>query len=515
MSADAIARCVRVEVDAGGLAATLRIAPGTDPAALDELALRAVAAERGLPTTPELLDSLREVLAAHRAAPDAALERVIASGTPPVHGQDGGLVFEPGFDPADIEAALIAAAAQPETAAPDPGAGPAGSVDHYARSVIRTVQPGDVIARVTPPGEHADGRDVLGRTLAARPGKPFPLTTDDSVQVRPDGSVLALRPGKIEHRGHLLRVSDKLVIPGSVDFSTGHVEFSGHLLVRRGVRDLFKLQVGRSLTVHGLVEAASLEVKLDAMLDGGMAARGQGRLAAGRDAKARYLDGVHAQIGRDLEVENEIVACDLVVGRRFRGEGCTLKGGRLTTGGGAEIGSLGSEAGVQTEVIVGSLPAVEALIPRIDALLPEIEARVGKAESNLKQLQAPGGRLSPRHAEELTELQFEVVRLKEPQAALRRCRDRVTELLAHHTDASLTIRRRVHAGTRVRLGGFEILFTADAKGPLRLALEHGRPVLTDLLSNEPADLARVARVRRVDAGPETRAEPGSRPARAA
>lgn len=499
MTTDAFSKSVRVEIDSSSLSATLHVAPGLDPALLDELTLRAIVAERGIQTTPQLIAHLQAAITDYRADPTRELLRVIAEGFAPQHGTDGRLVFEPGMDPAEADAALLAAAEQAEHADAAKRRAPDQATDHYARSVIKTVRPGDLIARLVPPSDATDGRDVIGRNLAAKPGKPFPLTTDDSVQIKPDGGIFALRPGRVEHKGHLLRISDRLIIPGPVDFSTGHVEFTGHLLVRRGVRDFFRLTVGRSLTVQGLVEGAIIEVKLDAVLEGGMAARGQGQLAAGRDAKARYLDSVKADIARDLAVENEIIASDLTIGRSFIGASCSITGGTLTAGNAIEVSTLGSEAGVPTTIYTGSIPTLQALLPRLDAIAPEVSSLLSRSEANLKQLQTPGARLSPRHAEELTELEFEVSRIRGLETQLSKRRGQVTDLITRFTDPVITIRRHVYPGTRIHLGHYEILFTHDAKGPVRLRLDpSGRPQLIDLLSNEPADLARFARVRRID-----------------
>jgi hypothetical protein len=518
MCSDQIAQLVRLEVDDDALTARLLIAPGLKPDALDELTLRALVSERGLPFSASLAAAIQHALAAFRNHPDAPLAAPLAQGTAPIHGTPGRLVFEPGLDPADTDSALRAAAeasesGQPATGAhdepdapstPDAESAPSpDSTDHYSRCVIRTVQPGQVIARLIPPGPATDGLDVYGRSIPAKPGLPEPVTTDDSAQLRSDGTIIALRPGRVERRGgegraQLIRVSDRLVIPGSVDFSTGHVDFPGHLLVRRGVRDRFRLSAGRSITVEGLVEAATLHANLDAILTVGMAARDQGTLTTGRDATARYLNSVRATIGRDLCVENEITGCTLAVGRHVKAPHCSITGGSLVAGGSIEVGTLGSEAGVPTLVRPGVLPGLADLLPALLAALSEADARVQKAEDRLKQLQLPGAanqqapRLTATHAEELTELQFELARLRAPAAKLRARIDRLHALAAQHAQPVLIVRERVYPGTRVGLGSYTIQFTRETKGPFRLSLDpsapQSPPVLIDLLTNQPVNL---------------------------
>jgi uncharacterized protein (DUF342 family) len=519
MPADELSQLVRVEIDADGLEATLCVTPGPEPTLVDEATLLALLAERSVKLDQPARQRLDEALHTLRTRPNDPLRVVVARGRPPTHGQDGRLEFAPGLDPHQPPPPEPTGAGEHDgqgaTGGPgapgEPGCsgvlgtGPesVGPQSHYQRRAFQPVKAGQTIAQLFPPTPGEDGVDVHARVIPARPGRPFALTTDESIQLAGDGRVVALRDGLIEHRPPMLRISASLLINGYVDFSTGHVEFAGCVEVLRGVRELFNVSATHSLKVHGLVEACEISAGRDAELLGGMAARGQGGLRVGRDARAKYLDQVRGRIARDLHAENDLVQCQLEIGRRLDAPACSITGGLVVVAGRANVGTLGSESGVATELRLGCIPSIEQAIDALLEIVPPLQARVAKANEALGQLSSVQGKRAHQQAELLTELQFGVSQAQERLRPVLARLEQLRASLAAHAQVDLLVNERIHPGVVIRAGGYEVRFQELCRGPLRITLDAaGRPQATRPgPGGGEAELARLARVRALESPP--------------
>ncbi|MFO0083377.1 MAG: DUF342 domain-containing protein [Phycisphaerales bacterium] len=449
--------------------------------------------------SPEVRELVKVAVATATRSPGVLHDVVIARGLAPVHGTHGRISFAPEFLPGTQRAE--AAAAQPDSA--KDVAGSAEAVNHYARSAFTPVLRGAIIARVEPSVEGVDGRDVTGRTLACKRATEAPLNHDDSVSVGPDGAIVALQNGILSWRPPLLRVIDTLEVDGFVDFSTGHIDFPGSVLIHRGVRDLFKVHADRSLAVRGLVEAAELSAALDTSISGGMAAKRTGSLQTGRDLRANYLNNVRVRVGRDASIESELINCDLVAGRSIIAPRCVMAGGSACAGSLIDLRTVGSESRVATQLCLGTLPELAALRTALRSLLPEVQTRQSAAAEQLAQLKSVKGKLSPRQAESLTELEFEAASASSLCDRLDAAGRNLEDFIARRTRVELIVRDRIFSGVTLRCPGapFEatwlVQFTTDLKGPLRITTDdRGRLIIRESLADdsEAIDLAKVAKV---------------------
>lgn len=506
MSIDSLDGRVAVRILDAGLRALLTLQPGIDPAALGESALAAIVQGAGVVPHTDISAALRDIIIDYTARPAQPIEREIAVGTPPLHGTNGRVAFEPAHDPAlrscrahaDADNADAAPASDP---APEPGS--ADAQDHYSRSSIVTVQPGELIATIIAPIMGVDGRDVHGGVLAAKPGRPARVATHDSIVIHPDGRITAARAGLVEARPPMIRVSSTLRIPGSVDFSTGHVQFPGNIEVAGGVRDRFRVAAlnAGGIRIAQLVEAAVISAQRDVIAAGGIAAKDQGEVRAGRDAEALYLNGALVLAARDLRVANEIVSSRVTVGRSLDAPLCSVTGGELTIAAAGVVGTLGCEAGTPTLVRLASLPEIERQIERLDEVLPKLRERANAAQTALDQLKT-GGKLSARQAEELTEREFALSEANARLAPAVATRTRLRTLLHQRTTLDLTVNSRLYAGAKLLTPVAEVTFTKELRGPVRFtleALDAATPARRSLVAREennaqPIDLASCATI---------------------
>jgi uncharacterized protein len=224
--------------------------------------------ELGLRIDDEAKTRVQELIVAAGATPDEATRATILTGMPPQHGQDGRVEWhveepEPESEGDDADGA-------------SEGEGGGDAVCFYSRSAFVMVKAGQVLGKVTVPTEGRGGRDVAGRQLAARSGKPARMRFDDSIRVDDDGTLTAKIDGMLDRTRDSASIKEFLEITGYVDFETGNIDFPGAVQVRKGVRDLFEVRCGGTLDVAGLVEMATIVTGGDFTARRGMAGREKG-----------------------------------------------------------------------------------------------------------------------------------------------------------------------------------------------------------------------------------------------
>lgn len=492
MSEEANAHPARIEVSADGLTAEIVVHGGTAPP--DRLTIVALATEAKIELTPANHDLVTEAVAALAALGGGNARMVIARGTAPQHGMPGKIAFEAGYDPDEVKQALEKAATGAAATRPP------GSVDHYTKSMFNFVKVGAHVATIVFPFEGLAGRDVFGNTLKPDPATATTFTVDDTLRKCDDGRLIAMRPGVLEWGEGGLHITDKLVIPGHIDFSIGHVDFPGSVTVRGGVRDLFKVIAKNNLQIDGLIEAATIRGGGDVAINGGMAAKEKGTLDVGRDCSAKYLNNVAVTVGRDLTVERELVNCRVTVGRGFNGLRCGIAGGALAVAGAVEVQTVGSEMGVATDLRLGSIPALEAVLKEALALLPILDARRAKHLEPLEQLRSVKGRQAPATMARMEELEKLVAAVNEKSRPLEERIAKLRGTLRANTKVDLIVHGRIHPKVMITAGNFTIDFTKELKGPVRLMLDPAFSPCLCSVDGTPmgGDLNKFAKVRRID-----------------
>lgn len=472
-------------------------------------ALAGLVRERGVLVDRAVDDAIHTLADEHLARRRAAAAGEVAEETT---GFDGGPAPTAGIIARAIRAVDGAAAwiewvpaFAPEVAGEsgDDPAGEAGSaptsVDHYNRVKRMKVAANEVLGRIHPPEEGSDGRDVCGRTIAARRGRKLALSPDGSVQVEADGTIRALKDGVLSLARLRIAVVDALEVSGAVDFSTGNIDFVGSVKVADGVRDNFTLKATGDVVVRGLVEAADVIVGGDFRGERGVAARGNGHLLVDGCVETAYLNSVRGRVRGSLSADREIVGCELVVGGDLRITRGALVGGHIVVGGAVRADSIGTEGGAKTALRVGGLPFELARAARIAQLIKEVSRHVAPLEEKQFDITGRGSKATAAEKESLTELAFEIAELRR---RIRLLEEERTNLLIDNgmrRTVSIDIAKAIHAGTTIHVGTREVRFSSSLKGPLSIRWDESRNLQFRVAGGRVQDLSDVATIREVAA----------------
>ncbi|MFA7237925.1 MAG: FapA family protein [Phycisphaeraceae bacterium] len=445
-----------VELAPNAMHAALRLRPGMDIAQItDEVCVehlkKAGIAERCIPR-----DLLADCVKLYHDDPltEGKLE---LAGVPAVHGENGRLEWYEGMDPTRrIEDSA------------------AGQVDHYNRSAFVTVAKDQAFARIHPPTDGTPGLDLRGAELPPNPGKPAAVNLAPSVACDNDGICRAAHPGVVLLEGQALRIDPLLAVPGSVDFSTGNIRFEGDVQIGGGVCDRFVVRATGNVEIKQVIEAAAIDVGGDLRALGGMAAKERGHVRVGGHLIARYLDNVVGTVTGNLEVEREIIGCELAVTGIVQSPKAALLGGILRCCDAIHLVRIGSMAAVTTIIDLGHVPAMEQNIAQ-----QEQQRREG-AEM-LTQLQALIDAVGPSASPALLSRKIKLHAM-----------DHQIELRIEMLRAQLEKQRKVDVhvagligpGVTFICGSQVVTFLDQVRGPLHIARDE-QADLTISMSNGP------------------------------
>lgn len=478
---------LRFQVGDRSLTATLRLEPGfpEDEATAD--ALRGYLDSKGVKRERVDDAAVGRMADAAQAGFDEPIEEVVARGVEPEEGRDARLVLEPDLREAferirhrrklyeqRLRSGAIEGGESPEdpstVAADDEGAaGDDQAVDFREQSAFVIVERSRTLGRIEPALDGVDGEDIFGKAIVTTQGRALSMTLGAGVKDAGESrGLISTQPGRLVVNETEIRVEPRLEIHGAVDFSTGNIDFPGDVEVTGGVRDQFVVKAGGELSIGDLIEAARIEGGSDVVIKRGMAAREQGRLDIRGKLTAHYLDAVSGRVDGDVEVSREINGSTLRIGGKLESPSAAVLGGEIWVAKRTEVNQIGGVGGIETHLLIGTQPELDAYIGKLDAVAERVARRARAAQERLQTLEANISKLTATQAEELTELQFEVARGEEVREKANIGRRRLIEAIESSTHAVLAVRQAIHESTVVWFRGWMVDFHDTLKGPISI-----------------------------------------------
>ncbi len=494
MSRD-LSECLKLRHEEGKVRAVLLVTPGYDPAQLDAQTLISQLDAAGILRRVIREEEIARLVDRCREAPEERHEALVACGVAPKNGEAGRFEFTP-----EIQEQLAEIAHRRRVFVSldeDVSESSEEAVNFREQSSFVIVRKGDRIGRIIHPTDGVDGEDIYGEAIAAKSGLQCQMQFNENIRVRDEEFVEARRPGHLVCKHDLIGVEPVLTVRGAVDFSTGNIRFPGDVVVEEGVKDQFVVNAEGSLSIKGLVEAATIRCGRHLTLRGGMAGREQGVIEVGRSLEAKYLDGVRGIIYGPVTIKNEVNNCNLEVHGPMFAVGASVRGGLYSVVGHAEIGLLGGYGGVSTHVVLGSLREQEEVARRTLDLIPELERVFAKAECKVGDLKRHFNSLTAQQTEELAELELSASEAKKDLDRVRTSSEKLASLMLGLVAAQLTIRKRVCAGVKVWMPGYFVEFRSDVPGPIELRLnDKGSVEFIQPVTGHVLALDRAVRIQR-------------------
>jgi hypothetical protein len=270
-----------------------------------------------------------------------------------------------------------------------------GSVNYRDLDYIESVHKGQKLCEISPPTKGIDGKNVVGTVLRAIDGKPAKMIRGRNVYLGEDNlSLYAEIDGQVMYIDGKLSVFATYEVPADVDNSTGNINFIGNVTIRGNVLAGFVVDVGGNVEVAGVVEGATIKAGGNIILRRGMTGNSKGKLIAGGDIVAKYIENSTVEAGNDIKAE-AIMHTDIKCGNRLE------LGGRkgLLVGGTAKVGReihakvIGSVMATVTNIEVGIDPHLRERYKFLRSEVIKLEENAKKANQAitlLRKLEAAG-----------------------------------------------------------------------------------------------------------------------------
>jgi uncharacterized protein (DUF342 family) len=313
-------------------------------------------------------------------------------------------------------------------------------VDFKAISPFRMVRKGDILARISPRVEGVAGIDVMGAVVphgkspgsSPKPGKNT-LVSGDTVVAGADGRFVSGEDS--------FWVSEVLEILGDVDYSTGHIDFPGDVIVQGQIKQGFKVKAGGSLTCARLIDASEIQCGGDLETGQGILGRMQGTVKVGGRVRTKFIENCYVEAGGDVLVSTGCLSSVInTLGSVTTGPRGVIIGGKLSAQKGVSAFQIGSSAGVRTEIHCGVDYRVQQKLTWIRDRNIELALKLKEVEGSL----AAKGQRNPRLADLRDKL----------KAAIRRMNDSAKALIGSLTKdegATVVARGDLHHGVYVEI----------------------------------------------------------------
>ncbi len=347
-----------------------------------------------------------------------------------------------------------------------------GGSPYPATVPIVVVRRRDVLARVVPKRKGQPGKDVYGNAVDPSKREVEQISPGQNTRIV-EGELIATKSGRLRYRDQSIWVDEKLEVTGSVDYSTGNIEFPGDVLLKGEIKDGFHVWAAGSVNAVGTVDVSQVFCKKAFVTPGGIIGRKGKILRAGGQVSCRFVEHCQVESKSSIFVKEYSYQSDLYsLDRIVLGDEGSLIGGFAMGAHGVVAGELGNEAEVPTEVVVGiNFIGQRKLQGARDAYL-----KVREELQRLERLQEE--RESPalvRRMVHLTELR--------QQYAIRM--ENLLERVDRNEEAEVIVRVAAHRGTHIRICRAEH-FVSERVGPGRFHLdkEAGRIVFLPLEEGE-------------------------------
>ncbi|SFT71428.1 hypothetical protein SAMN02910356_01752 [Selenomonas sp. GACV-9] len=305
---------------------------------------------RLLPTYEEVRQALQDAGVTYGINPDAIKKGieslspfVAAQGQPPRHGENARI--ERHFD--------LGVKGRPKVDEYD-------RVDFKDMNLFVLARKGDLLAVRIPQTPGEAGRDVYGRDINARNGKPIPMPQGNNTEISGENELIALIDGQIVDTGKKISIDPHLLIKGGVGVGTGNIDFVGSVEIKGNVEAGFNVKATGDVQVGGMVSGGNVEGR-NVFVNGGVNGMNRGKIRAEEDVHATFAENAEIEAGRDIYLRDVALHSMLTAGKRIyleekRG---MIAGGKCAAGEEIRCKIVGNPASVVTRLSVGVNPQLQ------------------------------------------------------------------------------------------------------------------------------------------------------------
>lgn len=233
-----------------------------------------------------------------------------------------------------------------------------GRVNFKEQSMIKNVEAGAKLAKLTPSTLGTDGINILGLKVPGREGKRLPMPRGKNVEVDEDGVTLkAGKTGEVKLIDNRVSVFSVYEVKADVDPSTGNIRFMGKVIINGNVLTGFEIEAEGDIEVYGVVEGAKLTSNGNIVLHRGILGTNQGEIICKGDLVAKFIENCKVHCEGNI-TSDAIMQSSVLAGKKIEvtGKKGLIVGGTVRAGEEIIAKVIGSPMATVTEVEVGLNP---------------------------------------------------------------------------------------------------------------------------------------------------------------
>lgn len=333
-----------------------------------------------------------------------------------------------------------------------------GNVDYHDIGLINNINQGELLVVKTPAEPGVPGKNVLGESLAPRPGKDLVMPRGKNTVANQEGTQLFAAVG-----GHVSLVGGKVVVSpvfqldGDVDFSSGDIDFVGNVAINGNVASGFKVKAGGDIEIRGFIENAEVIAEGSVQVHGGITGGIKCLVHAGENIQARFVENSRIEAGRDIFIREAVMQSQVKAGGSVRviDKKGIIVGGVIQASQEVECKILGSQLATQTIVEVGVNPYYREEYYKITKSYREKKKNLDNLTHNVNMIQKSGvpvdalddkkRQLLLRILDDYRKVRKEVQEMEERMMFLEQEYEK-------GTNARITIQEIIYPGVRMSIG---------------------------------------------------------------
>lgn len=354
------------------------------------------------------------------------------------------------------------------TEKPKPEVRKDGTVDYRSMSLVQNVEEGALLAEYHPAVQGTPSRDVTGNFEKTNLYKDLrPLTGKGISNEQDPNKYYATMSGKIEYDGqNRLSIVKVYEVNGDCDYANNAlVDFNGDVIIHGNVEVGVVVKAGKSLTVDGVVESATIEAGGDVCLKRGMQGAGKGSIEAGGNVFTEFLEYANVRAGGSIQsnviLNSRVSAGDTIT---LTGKKGLIAGGSIHAMMGVTCQNLGNQSEIKTGIHVGVMP--DLMEKRI-----EVNEEYNKLNQELDDVVAAMAkilRVRQQTGELSEQLQTRLEKLKaKKDAVFVRCAeakkraDELETILLKSREAKIRINGNIYKGTIIGIDDHQLVINRD------------------------------------------------------
>lgn len=298
-------------------------------------------------------------------------------------------------------------------------------VDYKNLNLIQKVEIGGVVCRFVPPVPAKDGMTVKGDVIKGKEGRAPAVPGGQNTEFNSaTNELVATADGHVSYIGGLFNVYNVYEIKEDVDNTTGNIDMNGDVLVKGSVLEGFEIKATGDVTVYGNLEGAYVTAGGSIHLRHGMNGNLKGRLNAGVDIEAKFLENCTV-FAKGTVTAGSIVNCkvnaDAVVAQ---GKPGAIIGGEINVYKDIKARIVGNESAQTTRLAVGTDISIIETIKTLKREITSLSRSIEETDKNVAYLEKSEVELSEEYKNLLKNLKYktsaEKIRLAKNNSELKK-----------------------------------------------------------------------------------------------